>query len=407
MNISRKWLVLIVGLMTLFAAVVVVILITEKESIEAPPPPPPHMVYGINADSLDIITRKVESGQNLSQILSGIISPVQIDQLVKSTKDVFDVRKIRPGNKITFLLNRDSIPKTLYFVYEINAVDYVLYDLRDTLKAKIEHKKVTKERKSASGTITTSLWNTFTERNLDVNLALSLSDVFAWTVDFYGIQKGDHFKVIYDELSVEGTTVGSDKVLAAVFSTEGKDQYAFWFEADSIKGYFDQEGKSLRRAFLKAPLHFSRISSRYSKSRLHPILRIRRPHYGVDYSAPSGTPVVSLGDGKVVEAGWKGGYGRFVSVRHNSVYTSTYAHLSGYGKGIKAGSRVQQGQVIGYVGSSGLSTGPHLDFRVYKNGAPVDPLRIESPPTRPVDAAYKVRYDSLVKDMTRILDTIK
>jgi murein DD-endopeptidase MepM/ murein hydrolase activator NlpD len=195
---------------------------------------------------------------------------------------------------------------------------------------------------------------------------------------------------------VEERMIGIDRILAARFNHNGKDFYAYHFVQDGKGMYFDENGQSLQRSFLKAPLKFSRISSRFSKSRLHPILRIRRPHYGVDYSAPKGTPVVALGNGRVTEAGFKGGYGRYIAIRHNSVYTTTYAHLSGYAKGIRAGANVSQGQVIGYVGSSGLSTGPHLDFRVYKNGSPTDPLKLESPPSTPVEEKNMPMYRQLV-----------
>jgi murein DD-endopeptidase MepM/ murein hydrolase activator NlpD len=244
------------------------------------------------------------------------------------------------------------------------------------------------------------------ENHLDVDLILRMSDVYAWTIDFYGLQKGDDFRVIYEQILVDSIPVSSDRIIAALFRSGNRNFYAFYFEQDNDKGYFDDNGQSLRRSFLKAPLHFSRISSRYSRARMHPILRIVRPHFGVDYSAPRGTPVVALGDGRVSEAGWKGGYGRFISIRHNSVYTSSYAHLSGYAKGIKAGSSVKQGDLIGYVGSSGLSTGSHLDFRVYRNGTPVDPLKIESPPTNPVNQALMAQYRKVVSKWKLELDSL-
>jgi murein DD-endopeptidase MepM/ murein hydrolase activator NlpD len=250
------------------------------------------------------------------------------------------------------------------------------------------------------------LWNAFVDSRLDISLALELSDIYAWTIDFYAVQKGDRFRVYYEEISIDSVPSGTGKVLGAVFQTEGRYLYAFYFEHGSNGNYFDEQGKNLRRSFLKAPLRFSRISSRFSGSRMHPVLRIRRPHYGVDYAAPSGTPVYALGDGKVTEAGWNGGYGRYVKIRHNSVYTTGYGHLSGYGKGIRAGVQVRQGEVIGYVGSSGLSTGPHLDFRVYKNGSPVDPLKMESPPAKPVDTMYLKAYLARVVSLKQILDSI-
>jgi murein DD-endopeptidase MepM/ murein hydrolase activator NlpD len=204
-------------------------------------------------------------------------------------------------------------------------------------------------------------------------LAIKLSQIFAWQIDFYHLQKGDHFKVIYDELFVDDKFFAIGTIKAALFSHSGKDFYAIPFTQDSVYQYFDEEGNSLRKAFLKAPLEFGRISSRYSKSRLHPVLKTHRPHLGVDYAAPIGTPIRTTGDGVVSDIGYDRGSGKFIKIRHNSIYITMYLHLSRYSKGIKKGSKVQQGQVIGYVGSTGLSTGPHLDYRFIVNGNPVDP----------------------------------
>jgi murein DD-endopeptidase MepM/ murein hydrolase activator NlpD len=363
--------------------------------------------YKINIDSLDVQYGKVKNNQNLSTILSPLVSPNLIDRIAKETGSVFDVRKVRTGQQYAAITDRKNPRNTLYFIYEINNIDYVVYDLRDSLRVYPDKKKVSVVKKTAQGTINTSLWNTFVDNNLDVNLGLKMSDVYAWTIDFYGLQKGDHFRLIYEELYVDSSFIGTDRILAAEFTSSGKDFHAFFFDRDTVRGYFDETGKSLRRSFLKAPLKFSRISSRFSGARMHPVLRIVRPHYGVDYAAPRGTPVVALGDGRIAEAGFKGGYGRFISIRHNSVYTTTYAHLSGYAKGIRTGAFVRQGDLIGYVGMSGLATGPHLDFRVYRNGAPTDPLKLESPATNPISPAYHDQYMKLVKEMSQKLDSIR
>ena len=377
----------------------------QKEKGELSKPlPVKDFVYKIKTDSLNVRYGKVGSNQNLSSILAPLVSNQLIDRIAKETKAIFDVRKIRSGAKYAFVLSRDSVPKARYFIYEINDVDFVVYDFRDSLKVYRDKKKVTKVVKTATGIISSSLWNAFAENKLDLNLGMSMADVYAWTVDFYGLQKGDHFKVLYEEYSVPDGVATTDRILASVFASGGKDFYAFYFEQAGRGEYFDENGQSLRRSFLKAPLRFSRISSRFTKSRIHPILRIARPHFGVDYAAPRGTPVVALGEGRIAEVGWHGGYGRFISIRHNTVYTTTYAHLSGYEKGIRPGVRVGQGQTIGYVGSSGLSTGAHLDFRVYKNGAPTDPLRMESPPADPVKQAYMKAYLLLVEKMKKDLD---
>jgi murein DD-endopeptidase MepM/ murein hydrolase activator NlpD len=212
-------------------------------------------------------------------------------------------------------------------------------------------------------------------------LANELSEIYAWSIDFFGLQPADSFSVIYDELYVDSVSIGLGRIHAAYFRSSGTDFYAIPFVQDSVESYYDLEGNSLRKAFLKAPLRFSRISSRYSHSRVHPVLKIRRPHHGVDYAAPTGTPVQAIGDGKIIEAkrGYNNGGGNYIKIRHNSIYTTAYLHLSGFAPGIATGTYVRQGDVIGYVGSTGLATGPHLDFRFYKNGSPVDPLKVEAP----------------------------
>ena len=373
-----------------------------KEPVK-PPAPQTRQAYNIKLDTMEVVYGRVGNNQNLSSILSAHVSGSLIDQVAKGTQDVFDVRKIHTGNTFARIVTRDPAHRTLYFIYEINPIDFVVYDFRDSLRVYKDRKPVNRLVKTATGTIKSSLWNCFVENGLDVNLGMKLSDVYAWTIDFYGLQKGDHFKVIYEEVFVDSVMVGIDHILSSTFSSNGRDFHAYYLEQEGKGVYFDENGQSLERSFLKAPLKFSRISSRFSNSRMHPILRIARPHYGVDYAAPRGTPVVALGEGRVAELGFHGGYGRFISIRHNSVYTTTYAHLSGYAKGLKAGSHVQQGEVIGYVGSSGLATGPHLDFRVYRNGSPTDPLKLESPPSKPVDPKDMVRFKKLVAAMDKEL----
>jgi murein DD-endopeptidase MepM/ murein hydrolase activator NlpD len=368
------------------------------------PTPQAKTAYKIKLDNLDIVHGSVSDNQNLAVLLSGHISAGMIDKIARETQRVFDVRKIRTGNAFARIFAKDSTHRTLFFIYEINPIDFIVYDFRDSLRVYLDKKKVTRLVKTSSGTIKSSLWNCFVENKLDIGLGMALSDVYAWTIDFYGLQKGDNFKVIYEEVFVDDKLIGIDRILASKFQSNGREFYAYNFLQGGKGEYYDENGQSLQRSFLKAPLKFSRISSRFSRSRMHPILRIARPHFGVDYSAPRGTPVVALGDGHINEVGFHGGFGRFISIRHNSVYTTTYAHLSGYAKGLKSGRHVLQGELIGYVGSSGLSTGPHLDFRVYRNGSPTDPLKLESPPSKPVEAKYLPLFKQLVNKMNLALE---
>ncbi|MCG8700296.1 MAG: peptidoglycan DD-metalloendopeptidase family protein [Bacteroidales bacterium] len=275
----------------------------------------------------------------------------------------------------------------------------------DTLIVSNGNKPVSIKQKKVTGKIESSLWNALVGRQNDPMLANELSEIFAWSIDFFGLQENDSFSIVFDEKYVDTLYVGFADVHAAYFKHSGSDFYAIPFVQDSSRSFFDENGKSLRKAFLKAPLKFSRISSRFSHSRLHPILKIRRPHHGVDYAAPSGTPVYAIGDGKIIKAarGYNNGAGNMIKIRHNSVYTTAYIHLKGFAKGIKTGTYVKQGQLIGYVGSTGLSTGPHLDFRFYQNGKPIDPLKVKAPPVEPVKEENIPLFESVKSRTLQLL----
>jgi murein DD-endopeptidase MepM/ murein hydrolase activator NlpD len=353
--------------------------------------------YGLAIDSFHIILGKVRRNQTLGSILYSYgVSHDTIHRLSEASEGIFDLRKIRMGNPYKVFCSRDTNHRVLHFVYEHTPVDYVMFSLEDSILVSSQEKEVVQKTREVAGMISASLWETMLDNEIDPMLAFELSEIYAWSIDFFGLQEGDGFKVYYDEQFVDTNYIGLGKVHGAVFYHAGEEFYAVPFEQDSVESYFDQEGNSLRKAFLKAPLRFSRISSRYSHSRLHPILKIRRPHLGVDYAAPVGTPVLAVGDGKVVKMGYTKGNGRWLKIQHNSVYATAYLHLSRYGKGIEGGTYVKQGDVIGYVGNTGLSTGPHLDFRFYKNGYPVDPLKVEAPPVEPVHEENLVAYDSLL-----------
>jgi len=381
---------------------------TDEVKIETVVVKEPVLLYGLPVDSFQIETGVVKSNQYLSQILNNKgVGMGDIDKIARKSKPIFDVRKIKGGNKYTFFLETDTAQTAKYFVYENSKTEYTVYELFDTLHVYKGVKEILTRQKTAQGIVETSLWNTMIGNDLDPMLALELSDIFAWTIDFFAIQKGDRFRVIYDEQFVDSTSIGIGEIYAVQFDHYGEENYAFIFDQDERWDYFDEKGTSLRKAFLKSPLKFSRISSRFSHSRMHPVLRIRRPHHGIDYAAPKGTPVMSIGDGTVIARAYqRGGGGNYIKIKHNSVYTTTYMHLSRFGKGITTGTRVSQGEVIGYVGSTGLATGPHLDFRVHKNGSPVDPLKVKAPPVEPVKEENLVRYnlakDSLLNELQKI-----
>lgn len=355
----------------------------------------PTYLYDILIDTLSVEKGTVEKNQFLSDILSEKnVSYNVIDHIARNHKKVFDVRKMKVGNNYTFLLTNDTLSKALYFIYEIDYTDYVVFGLTDSLPAWRGKKEVVRKLETASGTISSSLWNSMMDGGYDPNLSNKLSEVYAWTIDFFGIQEGDHYDVIYERLYVDGEPIAVGKIMASRFNHFKKDQLAFYFVQDSVGDYFDEKGQSLMRSFLKAPLKYSRISSKFTHSRKHPILKISRPHHGVDYAAPAGTPVYAIGDGVVTRKGYqKAGGGNYLYIKHNGIYTTAYMHLKSFAKGIAQGVRVKQGQLIGYVGSTGLSTGPHLDFRFFKNGTPVDPLKVESPPEKPVQDSNKAQYE--------------
>jgi len=370
--------------------------------------PEPKILYGIRSDSFHLETGFVGRNENLSDILSerGVVLPT-IHQVAGDCSSVFDVRKMKTGDRFVAFYSLDSTRILRYLVYENNAVDYCVFDFtKDTAKVSTGKKEITVKTRTASGVIKSSLWNAMIENKLDPLLAVELSEIYAWTIDFFGIQKGDHFKILYDEEFIDNESIGVGKIHSASFTQGGKEYFAVFFPQQDGNSYFDEKGNSLRKSFLKSPLKFSHITSRFSSSRMHPILRIRRPHYGVDYAAPKGTPVFSIGEGTVTQKSYQGGGGgNFLRIRHNSVYETTYMHLSGFAAGVHPGSRVTQGQVIGYVGSTGLATGPHLDFRVYMLGRPVDPLKIKAPPSDPVSPEnmkkFTLRRDSLLNILSK------
>ena len=367
----------------------------------------PTFLYGICIDSLDVVEGKVQKNEFLANILSREgVSQQTIHNIDRNKRKVFDVRKIKVGNKYAFLKTRDSIPTAKYWIYEIDRIHYAVFQLTDSLAAWKGEKEVITKIEHVGVEIKSSLWNAMADAGCDASLILELSDIYAWTIDFFGIQPGDSCKVVFEEKYLAGDTVpfGIGNVLASYFKNKGDGKYAFSFEQDGRKEYFDENGDNMRKAFLKAPLNYRRISSKFSNGRMHPVYHVVRPHHGVDYAAPIGTPVQSIGDGTVIAKGWdKKGGGNYVKIKHNSTYTTTYMHLKGFAKGISQGSKVKQGQTIGYVGSTGASTGPHLDFRLQKNGTYIDPLKFKSPSAEPVKGENMERYKIGVDSLMRVL----
>ncbi|MFI3263114.1 MAG: peptidoglycan DD-metalloendopeptidase family protein [Rikenellaceae bacterium] len=360
----------------------------------------PKFMFGICVDSLDVLTDDVKRGDTFGGLLEkqGVTS-AEVHSIVLMSEGVFDLKTFRHGNKYNVFKDKNN--KLQYFIYEHTVKEYIVIDFTRGLTLKKCEKDVVLERKYAEAEISSSLWVAIVDQGLNPALAAMLSDVFQWSIDFYAMQKGDKFKVVYDEMFIDGESIGIGTIWGSIFSHSDKEYYAVRYEymdkGQKVKGYWDEEGKSLKSAFLKAPLSYSRISSTFSNSRLHPVLRIRRPHHGVDYAAPSGTPVQAIGDGVVTFCQYSGGGGNTIKIKHARGYVSGYLHLRGYAKGIRVGTRVSQGDLIGYVGSTGLSTGPHLDFRIWKNGTAIDPLKMSNEKGEDITSSQKESYN-LVKD---------
>ena len=375
---------------------------------EVAPTPEPKYMYGLNVDTLGIVEASIEPNEYLSQILRRYnVSLAMIDKIAKRSRDVFDVRKLRVNKNYTVLHNNDSATTAQYFIYEPTRLDYVVFDLTDSVNIYMEQHKIDTVVREFSGIIDYSIYQTLEDGNAQPDLAYQLSDIYAWQLDLFKVQKGDRFKMIYEEIQIKEKPVDVGRVLAAHFERDQESYYAFYYNQGGKTDYFDEKGNSLRKAFLKAPLKYTRISSRFSNDRLHPVLHVHRPHHGIDYAAPRGTPVRAVADGKIIKANYSGGAGNYVKIKHNATYTTGYMHLSKYGEGIHVGKRVYQGDIIGYVGSTGISTGPHLDYRVWKDGRAVDALSIEMPPSEPIKNDHRTTYEAFSQQMTDQLNLIQ
>lgn len=367
----------------------------------------PEMRYGFPVDSFLVEESEVKNGESLSIILNRYgASAGLIHQIAQAAKGTFDVRGIRPGKKYLVLSTTQDQPLR-YWIYEQDAVVYFVIDLTGE-QPKIEkyQKPVEVVVRSLGGVINSSLFKTVLDAGASQELAVRLAGVFDWTVDFFSIQKGDYFRVVYEEKLVEGEPYGMGKILAAEFNHRKKPNFAILWDNGKPNQYYNENAESMRKRYLKAPLEYSRISSKFSMRRFHPVLKTNRPHLGVDYAAPTGTPIRAIGDGTVLEAGYKGGNGNWVKIKHNARHATGYLHMSKIAPGILPGVRVSQGQLIGYVGSTGLATGPHLCFRFWENGKQVNPLTVQTPPADPMPAAEKPGYllhrDSMLVQLSAV-----
>src|SRR5260221_5126393 len=344
----------------------------------------------------------VKRNQRFLELLEGsFVDPAIMQQLHLLSRKVFDFRKVVSSKKFALISQNDSLKTAVALIYEPSPVEYIIFHLKDSLLVEACQREIKTEEKSVTGTITSSLYETIEALNISRELTNKFVDVFGWQVDFQHLQKGDRFKLIYEENSVDGMPISIGRILGVYFEHSGRGFYAFPFDQGNGVDFFDEEGKSLRKVLLKYPIEFTRISSRYSYSRFHPIAKVFRAHLGTDFAAGTGTPIRSVGDGVVLEAKYTSNNGNYVKIRHSGTYSTGYLHMSRFAHGIRAGSHVSQGQTIGYVGSTGLATGPHLCYRFWRNGVQVDALRVDLPPSKPVETKNWKHFDD-----TMVLTTL-
>ncbi len=372
-------------------------------------------IYSYPKDHYEIISDTIGKNDTFGAILNRFNLPFpEIYKITEKIKDTFDVRRIKTGRPYVLLRQKDSLdslsrPKV--FIYEQDPLHYTVIDFQDSVKVYYKKKKITNKRKTAVVRIQKSLYQDISDKQLSPKLAMELSNIYAWTVDFFHLNKGDSFKVIYDDIYVDDTVyTGIGKIYASVFQYGGKNFYAFLYPVDSLKtdyDYFDEEGRTLRKQFLKAPLKFGRITSRYSMHRYIKLYGRIKPHLGTDFAAPTGTPIMATANGVVIKKAYTSGNGNYIKIKHNATYSTQYLHMSKFAKGIHVGSVVKQGEIIGYVGATGHATGPHVCYRFWKNGKQVDALKEKMPPAKPIDPDLLEKYLSDIKPVKQELDSLK
>ena len=367
----------------------------------------PKTLFGIAIDSMQVLEGKVKRNQNLSDILARYdVSYQKIHQLSLVSKPVFDPKKIIANKKYTVIRYPDSLHTVKALVYEPNLTEYIIFNLEDSISVQHITKNVIVQDREVVGVVETSLAMAIDALGISPQLTNDFVDVFAWQIDFFQLQKGDRFKVIYEEKLVDEQLVGIGKIKGIYFEHFNKHYYAFYYDQGDGADYFDKEGNNLRKSLLKYPLEFTRISSRYSNNRFHPVQKRWKAHRGTDFAAPKGTPIRGVGDGIVLEARYGKYNGYYVKIEHNGTYTTQYLHMSRIASKVKPGRKVSRGQTIGYVGSTGLAKGNHLCYRFWKNGVQIDALRVTLPPSEPIAEAHYGAFEIASHQMTERLDNI-
>lgn len=376
------------------------------ENLNEIPPAPSSDRYGIQIADHQIIESTIERNESLYIILSRHgVSPDTIHQIQLAARDKVNLARMVPGQPYNIYKNADDTVSS--FVWRNAPTEYTAIHLGDEIQIEQNAIPVETRMSAVSGSINSSLAGSIMEQGVSQRLVVELANIYAWTIDFYGLRKGDQYKILYENRYIEDEYIGIGKIEAVEFVHRGEVKKAYYFDNGVQGGYYDEEGNSLRRAMMRVPFEYNpRISSSFSHSRLHPILNTRRPHYGTDYAAPTGTPILASGDGVVTEAQHRGGNGNIVQIKHNSVYRTAYLHMSRFAPGIRPGVNVKQGQVIGYVGQTGLATGPHLCYRLYKNDTPVNSVTYDFPAHEGISDDHIADFLAEVERLDRMMDQI-
>ncbi|HLR90048.1 MAG TPA: peptidoglycan DD-metalloendopeptidase family protein [Balneolaceae bacterium] len=376
------------------------------ENLNEIPPAPSSDRYGIQIADHQIIESTIKRNESLYIILSRHgVSPDTIHQIQLAARDKVNLTRMVPGQSYNIYKNADDTVSS--FVWRNAPTEYTAIHLGDEIQIEQNTIPVETRMSAVSGSINSSLAASIMEQGVSQRLVVELANIYAWTIDFYGLRKGDQYKILYENRYIEDEYIGIGKIEAVEFVHRGEVKKAYYFDNGEQGGYYDEEGNSLRRAMMRVPFEYNpRISSSFSHSRMHPILNTRRPHYGTDYAAPTGTPILAAGDGVVTEAQYRGGNGNIVQIKHNSVYRTAYLHMSRFAPGIRPGVNVKQGQVIGYVGQTGLATGPHLCYRLYKNDTPVNSVTYDFPAHEGISDEHIADFLAEVERLDRMMDQI-
>lgn len=363
-------------------------------------------LFGFNTGIFHLYEDRIKPNQVLGNLFLEYGLPGKaVKTIVEKTKDVFNIRQIRPGKRFAFV-HSDPCQNPDFFIYEPDPYRYVLFQTAPPYDVKVVDRPIETKVETFSGVIESSLWNAMRTEGMSISLIDKMEDALAWSVDFYSIQKGDAFKLLFERRYIDGEPVGIGQLLGAYFTSGGREFQAVYYENDAYKGYYDLQGRATKRAFLKTPVKYSRISSGFTMKRFHPVLKRYKAHLGTDYAAPSGTKIYAVADGTISRASYTRGNGNYVKIRHDRTYETQYLHMQGFAKGIRPGRKVRQGDVIGYVGQTGLATGPHVCFRFWKNGRQVDHRRLNFPPPQPLPeselAVFYAHRDQIIAQLDQI-----